>query len=455
MIHGLSDDEQRVVTGLTKQLADHRRNNEIRRGHMDCKRLPQLPPTVPPYLRQVRLVLGWPAKAVEALAQRVRLTGFAVPGERLSVFGLDAILDETEYLAQSRIAQLSALEHGVSWLVVHRGAAGEPDVLITRQNALNGTGEWNERARRLVSFLSVSAYDEAAAPKSFNLYLPGEAITIIDKRVVNRTSTIPGAVPVEPLVYRERDGRPFGSSRITRPIMGITQSAIRTMLRSEGTADFYGAPLLALFGPDQSLFDQYPAMRMLMSSMFAIPDNADAIENSRADLKQVAQGSQGPHISQLEVWAQLFAGEAKIPVSSLGIGATQANPTSAESYLASREELISEAEDAQDGFARAHVRTQQTAWKMATGEAELPAELHKLVPVWRDARHTSKAQAADWLAKAVSALPWIADTDVAVEMLGLDEALVERLRAERPAPTETPLDRMVTELGRQAGATED
>lgn len=455
MIHGLSDDEQRIVTGLTKRLADHRRGNEIRRGHMDCKRLPQLPPTVPPYLRRVRLVLGWPAKAVEALAQRVRLTGFAVPGAQLSTFGLDAILGDTEYLAQSRIAQLSALEHGVSWLVVHRGGPGEPDVLITRQNALNGTGEWNERARRLTSFLSVSAYDEAAAPKSFNLYLPGEAITIVDKHVTNRAATIPGTVPVEPLVYRERDGRPFGSSRITRPIMGITQSAIRTMLRSEGTADFYGAPLLALFGPDQSLFDQYPAMKMLLSSMFAIPDNENASDgNERADLKQLAQGSQGPHISQLEVWAQLFAGEAKIPVSSLGIGATQANPTSAESYLASREELISEAEDTQDGFTRAHVRTQQNAWRMATGEIDLPAELHKLAPVWRDARHTSKAQAADWLAKAVSALPWIADTDVAVEMLGLDETLVERLRAERPAPSETPLDRITSALGRQAGPTE-
>ena len=94
------------------------------------------------------------------------------------------------------------------------------------------------------------------------------------------------------------------------------------------------------------------------------------------------------------------------------------------------------------------------AEKMATGEIDLPAELHKLAPVWRDARHTSKAQAADWLAKAVSALPWIADTDVAVEMLGLDETLVERLRAERPAPSETPLDRITSALGRQAGPTE-
>lgn len=451
MIVGLTDTEQATVEALAKTLAARRLSNETRKGHMDCKKLPKLPPTVPPYLREVRLVLGWPAKAVEALAQRVRLTGFAIPGGNLETVGLDAILDDTEYVSQSRIAQMSALELGVAWLIAHRGGAGEPDVLVTRQNALHGTGEWNARARRLNNFLSVSAYDASGAPKDFNLYLPGEAVVVIDKHVEDRTPTIDGMVPVEPLVYRERDGRPFGSSRISRPIMRLTQSAIRSMLRSEGTADFYGAPLLALFGPDQSLFDENPAMKLLLSSMFALPDNEEAAENSRATLQQIAQGSQQPHISQLEVWAQLFAGEAKIPVSSLGVGSVQANPTSAESYLASREELISEAEDTQDGFARAHIRIQQHAWRIATGETELPAEMRRLVPVWRDARHTSKAQAADWLAKTVSALPWIAETDVAVEMLGLDDALVERLRAERPAPTETPIDRMTRELSRQAG----
>lgn len=446
-IYGLSDEENRLVSKLLQQLADRRSRNEIRRAHLDCKKLPKPPPTVPPYLQRIGLVLGWPSKALEALARRVRLTGFAIPGTELSAFGVDAILDDNEYVAESRIAQLSALEFGVSWLVATRGGAGEPDVMITRQTALDGTGTWNIRTRRLDNFLSVNARNDMGEPRAFNLYLPGQAVVVDTKRVVDRVPTGLGHVPAEPLVYRPRDGRPFGSSRITRPIMQITQSAIRTMLRSEGTADFYGTPLLALFGPDQTIFDNNPPLRMLLSSMFAVPDNDDA-ETPRADLKQLTQGSQQPHISQLEAWAQLFAGEAKIPVSSLGVGMMQANPTSAESYLASREELISEAEDTQDGFTRAHVRIQQTAWMIATGETVLPAEMRKLQPLWRDARHESKAQAADWLTKTVSALPWIAETDTALDLLGLDEVTVERLRAERSRlQSEARFDALVQAAG--------
>ncbi len=397
---------------------------------MDCKKLPKPPPTVPPYLRNIGLVLGWPAKALEALARRVRLTGFAIPGSDLSSFGLDTILDDNDYVSEARMAQMSALEFGVSWQVVTRGGAGEPDVLITRQTALDGTGTWNIRARRLSDFISVNTRDQQGNPSAFNLYLPGQTVVIDSKRVVDRVETGLDHVPVEPLVYRQRDGRPFGSSRITRPIMQITQSAIRTMLRSEGTADFYGTPLLALFGPDKSLFESNPPLRMLLSSMFAIPDNDDA-ENPRADLKQLAQGSQQPHVDQLQVWAQLFAAEANIPATSLGVNMSQANPTSDESYEASREDLIAEAEDTQDGFTRAHVRTQQTAWLLATGEQVLPTELRKLQPTWRDARHGSKGGAADWMTKVVSVLPWVAETDTALDLLGLDEGTVDRLLADR------------------------
>ncbi len=450
-IYGLSDDEQRLVSGLLQEIANHRSRNEIRRAHMDCKKLPKPPPTVPPYLRNIGLVLGWPAKAVEALARRARLTGFAIPGSELSTFGIDTILDENEYVAESRMAQLSALEFGVSWLVATRGGSGEPDVLITRRTALDGTGTWNVRARRLSDFLSVNTRDTQGQPKAFNLYLPGQVVIIDDKRVQDRVETGLDHIPVEPLVYRQRDGRPFGSSRITRPIMGITQSAIRTMLRSEGTADFYGAPLLALFGPDQSLFDSNPALKMLLSMMFAVPDNEDA-ENPRADLKQLTQGSQQPHISQLQVWAQLFAAEANIPVTSLGVNMSQSNPTSDGSYEASREDLIGEAEDTQDGFARAHVRIQQTAWMIATGEKELPAEMRKLQPIWRDARHGSKAGAADWLTKTTSVLPWIAETDTALDLLGLDELTVERLRGDK---RRAELMRAMSALGTPGGAVSD
>lgn len=433
---GLSVDEQRTLNVLLKQLDAKRHRNRLRSAYMDGKHAPkQMPPTVPPYLRTLGMVLGWPSKAVEALARRARLVDFALPGGDLAQFGLDAILEDNAYVAEAREAGISSLEHSVSWLITSRGdtAAGDPDVLISRKTAMEGTGEWSRRARRLVSFVSVVERDKlSGAPTEFNLYLPGQTIVCAGGRVQDRVASSLPRIPVEPLVYRRRDTRPFGSSRITRPIMALTDSAVRSILRSEGTADFYSAPGLALLGPDESFFAGNPSWRMLLNGMFAIPDNPDALEGKeRADMKQFTQATQQPHVDQLEVWAQLFAAEASIPVSSLGIGMTQANPTSAESYLASREDLISEAEDTIDGWALPHVRTLQNAWMIREGVDELPAELRRLRPVWRDPRHESKAALADWFLKVAGALPWIAEADTAVELIGLDEGVVERLRADR------------------------
>lgn len=433
-IIGLTAEEQATFDLLSAQLAAKRSRNRLRSAYMDAKHVVrQLPPSIPPYLRTMGMVLGWPAKAVEALARRARLVEFAIPGSDLANFGIDVIVDDNQYISESRLAGLSSLEHSVAWLVATRGdsSAGDPEALITTQDAINGTGQWSRRARRLVNFLSVIEYAKhTGVPTDFNLFIPGQTVMVQGGRVVDRVPSSLPRIPVEPLVYRQRPNRPFGSSRITRPIMKLTDSAVRSILRSEGTADFYSAPILALLGPDASVFNGNPALKMLLSSMFAIPDNEEA-DNPRADIKQFQQASQQPHVDQLEVWAQLFASEANIPVSSLGIGMTQANPTSAESYLASREDLISEAEDAIDGWSPAHVRTLQNAWMIREGATDVPAELRKMKAVFRDPRHESKAAAADWFLKIASSLPWIAETDSAVEMIGLDEVSVERLKGDR------------------------
>lgn len=432
VIAGLSDDEQVVLNRLVDQLRAKRPRNELRSAFMDARHLlNRMPPTVPEYIRDARLVLGWPSKGVEALARRTKLEGFVIPGLDLSVFGLDSILDDNDYVRESRVAHVGSLEHGPEFLVATRGAAGEPEVVITRRSALDGTGDWNPRTRHLESFLSVVEWGKDGNPDEFNLYLPGVTILCRDGEVQERSEHALNRIPVEPLVYKARDGRPFGSSRITRPVMAITNSAVRTLMRSEGTADFYSAPSLALLGADEDTFSSSPGFRMLMSGMLGIPDAEDGENGGRVDLEQIQQASQEPHVKQLEMWAQLFASEMNIPVASLGIGSVQANPTSAESYTASREDLIDEAEDTADGWSLPHVRTLQNAWMLAEGESSVPSELLKLRPVWRPADRPTRQAESDWFLKTASVLPWVAETDTAIDMIGATPAMAERLRADR------------------------
>lgn len=433
VIVGLNDDERALVKRLLGVIEQKRRRNRLRSSYMDGKHLlRQLPPSSPPYLKQLAIVLGWPAKAVEQLARRVRLDGFAFPEQ--DVFGVDALLSANDYFAMSSQAQLESLVHSTVFQTVTAGGEGEPDAVISQVTALNGTGDWDPRKRGFTNFLAVTRWPSDTDGVSFSndgeftLFLDYEVIWVRNGKVESRVAS-PVRVPVAQMPYKPRLERPFGSSRISRPVMSITDSAVRTIIRSEGTADFYGVPWFMIFGPDEEAF-QKDSWQMIMDRVNAIPDNENAA-NPRADVKQFSQGSQQPHIDQLQVLAGLFAGETNIPVSSLGVGLTQANPTSAESYLASREDLIAEAEDAQASWSNPHRRIAQWTWQVATNSRDIPDELESIVPVWHDTRFTSRAAAADATVKLAATFPWMTNSDTIVETLGFDAMTTKRLLGEK------------------------
>lgn len=433
-IIGLSDAEQEILNELVDQLAKKGRRNRIRTAYADGKRSARaLSPMLPPYLRNCGAVLGWPAKSVEALSRRVRLNAFALPGRELSEYGIDSLLDQNHYFEEVRLTEQDSLTHAVAWEIATRGGPGEPDAVITSKSALDGTGQWNKRSRRLDSFLSVIERKNGE-PTEFNLYFPGVTVMVSDGRVQDR-SEHQLHVPVEPIAYRRSHERPFGHSRISRPVMFLTDAAVRAMLRMEGTADFYGTPHLLLLGASLDQFSGADGSAVstwdfLMSKINGLPDD-DGAMNARAQVHEVTQATQQPHMDSLDTIAAAFAGETNIPVSSLGVGVKQANPTSADSYLASREDLIADAEDTAASWGHGHVRTLQNAWLLASGETELPDELRKLRTVYRDPRHTSRAAAADSTVKLIGAMPWLAESDAILDAIGLDAGLVERLRADK------------------------
>lgn len=435
-IVGLTDDEQASFNELAAQLRAKEPRNNLRQQFMDGKQAVRaLSPMLPPYLRRAGAVLGWPAKACEAVNRRARLEGFDLVKGDISRWGLDQIMDDNDYLMQVRQTEMASLVHSVSWEIVVGGdtSLSEPDVMIVSKSALEATGIWNKRTRRLDAFLSVADFTTTGEPDDFTLYLPGITITVIGGEVVDE-SRHKLWIPANPVVYRPSMDRPFGRSRLSRSVMFLTGAAVRALLRMEGTADFYGTPHLLLMG---ALMEQFQGVDgkavstwdFLMSKINAIPDDDEAV-NPRADIVQIQQASQQPHMDSIDEIAAAFAGETNIPVSALGVGVKQANPTSSESYEASREDLISESEDAQDVWGGAHVKTLQMAWMFRNGTDTLPPQLRRLQPRWRDARRTSRAAAADSTSKLVPAFPWMAESPTMLENIGFDKATTERLKAE-------------------------
>jgi hypothetical protein len=149
----------------------------------------------------------------------------------------------------------------------------------------------------------------------------------------------------------------------------------------------------------------------------------------RAQVQQFAAADPQPHLAALNALAKLFARETQLPDTAVAI-TDVSNPTSAESYDASQYELIAEAEGATDDLSPALRRAMIRALAIANGETSVPVSYLSIDTRWRDPRYLSRAAQADAGMKQLTAVPWLADTEVGLELLGLDAQQVRRAQAE-------------------------
>jgi len=435
----IKDDEQRLLNGLLQQLEFRQTRNHLRDCFYDGRlAVNQVGTIIPPQYYHLPIVLGWSAKAVDTLANRCNLDSFTWADGDLSSLGFHEVFDDNYLDVEIDSATTQSLLHGPAFLINTVGdtTVGEPAGSVHVKSATNATGTWDARGRRMSNLLSITGRDLSGSVSSLALYLDG--VTIIGEKDSSGWSTErtehPWGVPVEPMVYRYRTDRPFGQSRISRAVMSAHEAALRTVIRMEGHADTYSFPEMWMLGADESIFKnpdgtQKASWQVMLGRVKGIPDDEEAT-NPRVDVKQFQASSPQPHIDMLKQQAQLFAGVTDIPISDLGVS-DMSNPTSSDSYIASRENIIAEAENTIKGYKRALKRSMTRALAMQNNIKDIPAEWSTISPKWRPPIYLSQAQQADAGLKMLTACPWLAETDVGLEILGLDEQQIARALSQK------------------------
>lgn len=154
--------------------------------------------------------------------------------------------------------------------------------------------------------------------------------------------TAPYALLV-PIINRPDAKRPFGHSRISRACMSLTQSALRTLKRSEVSAEFYSIPQKYIIGlsEDSEFNGRYATMASFLD--IGKDENGD-----KPSVGQFQQQSMTPYTEQLKTIASIFAGETGLTLDDLGFSLS--NPSSSESIKASHENLRLTARKAQRTF---------------------------------------------------------------------------------------------------------
>lgn len=461
-VPGLTDDEQVTLNHLVKQLSAKEPRNLLRQRLYDNQEIARrIGDTIPGQYFNMGIVLGWTSKAVDALGRRCNLERFVWADGDLESLGARTVWDDNDLRSEINSGKVSSLIHGPAYLINTTGLEDEPDALIHVRDALNATGEWNPRRRRMDNLLSVIERDDDGKIAEFALYLDGLTITAEKDAGRWQVDRKPHAwgVPVEAMVYQPRVGRPMGRSRITRPLIGLQKQAVRGLIRLEGHMDIYSYPdfwLLGALAKDIKGADEanVAAMAAALGRIRGIPDlpadDPNARDNNldRAEVKQFPASAPTPNLAQINALAKLFAREASLPDSALAI-TDFANPTSADSYDASQYELIAEADGAVEDWSPAVKRAHLRALAMLNGMTEIPTEWLTIEPKWRDRRYVSTSAQADAGSKVVPLIA-AATSEVELELLGLDEQQIRRVMAEkRRAQGSSVLDRLRAANGDQ------
>lgn len=323
---------------LRNKLISKRSRVLLRYSYYDMKhRARDFGISTPPDLEGVMGVLGWCARAVDSLADRLTFQGFENDAYNLTDI---YAMNNQDVLIDSAI--LGALISACDFIYITTDKDGFPKMRVI--DGRHATGIIDPVTNMLKEGYAVLEFDEYDQPLVEGYFIPG-ATTIMEKGKKPYTVTNVAPYPLlVPVIYRPDATRPFGHARISRACMDIVDSAVRTVKRSEISAEFYSYPQKYILGMDPNA-EQMDKWKVTMSSMLRIDKDDDG---DKPTVGQFQTAPQTPHTEQLRQLAGLFAGETGLTLDDLGFPSQ--NPSSSEAIKAAHETLRLTARKAQRTF---------------------------------------------------------------------------------------------------------
>lgn len=332
------------IAYLQKKLEQKRTRVLVRYRYYEQKQYaPDLGISTPDGLEWFNNVNGWCTKAVDNLVDRLQFDGWDHDN-----YNFQEMFDQNNPDILYDDAMLSATISSCSFVLVTRGEKNDLGQRIRFQviDGGNATGIVDDYTKLLTEGYAVLDRNDDDEVTSWAYCTPGKT------EIYEAGKKDPIAVEtfkckycaLVPIIYRPDAKRPFGHSRISRACMDYTKSAMRTIKRSEISAEFYSFPQKYATGlsEDSEMLDSWQAS---MSALLTFTKDEDG---DKPTLGQFQMASFTPHLEQLKAIASMFAGETGLTLDDLGF--LTSNPSSAEAIKAGHESLRLMATKAQRCF---------------------------------------------------------------------------------------------------------
>ena len=343
----------------------------LRYSYYDMKHLAKdMQISTPPELKYWMTSLGWCASAVDAMADRLVFREFADDN-----FNLNEIyaMNNPDVLYRSAIQ--GALISSCDFIYIFKDEDGFPQLQVI--NGANATGTIDPVTGMLQEGYAVLSRDDNDQALDEAYFLPGKTIYYLHGEKEPRTVLSNAPYPLlVPIINRPDAMRPFGHSHISRACMALVDSAVRTVKRSEISAEFYSIPQKYVLGTDPNA-EPLDKWASAMSTMLEITKDDDG---DRPVVGQFQQQTMTPHIEQLKMFASMFAGETGLTLEDLGFAS--GNPASSEAIKAAHENLRLKARAAQRSFGSGFLNAGYLAACVRDNQEYRRNQFYLTVPKW-------------------------------------------------------------------------
>lgn len=441
--NGLTDVERQQLAELIDRFNYYSSRNALKRkfyeGHVTLGDV-NLGIALPRDLRGLEIGCEWGAKTVDVLAGRSMFDGFVGENGQEAEL-MTQIIKDNQLIAEYAKACRDELEFGCTFATL----AADPEIgcRIRFHSPQTAAAVWSGEKNRLdygMAIIDIDRKKEQSgsaswAPTVINLY-NYDAVWVLRKDQRGRWTAEEnihhmGRPLMEPLVWNATSAKPFGRSRLKKPVRELIKGYVRTVANATIGLEFSTAPQKYLLGLTD---DQYDAVindkfRAYVGSMIASTSNPETGE--KPTFGQLPQGTIEPHVQMIRVLATQFSAATGLSVVDTGV-INDANPSSSDAILAQSQTLVLMAEQLNKGNADHLYVISQMAQAIANNVApeDLTDDEKNVMAHFRNPAMPSVSATTDAALKISTVRPAFAETDAFLEMIGFDQADIRRIRGQ-------------------------
>lgn len=438
-VDGLTPEELAQLQELANIYNTHQGSNVIKdkyyEGHITLQDV-SLGIALPKGLSKLEVGCSWGQKAVDALAARSMFDGFVGSGGNPD--SLARLVKDNRLVAEYAKACRDELKYGCVFATLSKDS--DIGCRIRFNSPATAAACWNGEKGRIDYGFSIidTAQDESVADvwkaTLVNFYTDDATIELSLEGSIWTAKRHPNLMKrplMEPLIWNATNNKPFGRSRLKRPIRALIDDYVRTAANATIALEFDTTPQKYILGVTDEQYDAITAdkFKQYVGAIIAATSNPETGENP--EFGQLAQGSLQPHVEKMRMTATQFAAATGLTVTDVGV-VNDANPTSSDAILAQSQTLVLLAQQLNtgNGDALRTIACMAQAVVRNCAISDLTEEETGIMAHFKNPAMPSVAVTADAAIKIASTRKEFAGTDTFLEMIGFDQADIRRIKAQ-------------------------